>query len=98
MSNTYKTKNYFQALRAFREGKEHKGISSFWDFHRFRFRKTPRDSKTAKEIIQKAGHRKRRTKELEACRLALYSQHEDVDYDLYLPKNAKKHSSIWDYD
>jgi hypothetical protein len=71
MSRTYKTTNYLKARKAFREGENSSGISTFWDYHRFQHIMSPRGSKIAKYIIQTKGHHARRTAERNVIRKAL---------------------------
>lgn len=79
MSNTYKHKDYFKCNRAFKKFKcscHHRGniycicgkpTCDWWENHRFQCKKTPRDSKTAKYIIQTLGHHRRRASERVVC-------------------------------
>jgi hypothetical protein len=80
MSDTFKTKHYRQALKLYRDGEDPTVVSKFWDFHKFRYHKTPSDSKSAKEVIQIFGHHRRRASEREVIRgiLAEYGHYELV--------------------
>ena len=71
MSDTWKTKNYAKARNAWRADKDERGISDFWDNHRFRYHKTPRGGTLARFIIQTMGHKRRRAEERKVSRLAL---------------------------
>ncbi len=82
MSNTYSQKEYFKWCRSGCDVE----LKGSWKYHRFLHRKTPRDSKTAKEVIQKAGHRRRRTAERDVCKE--YQKFDNyglacLDYDWY---------------
>lgn len=80
MSNTYKHKDYFKGMRlhdlavckCHHRGNFHcickRPEPRWWKEHRFSFHKTPRDSKTAKYIIQTLGHRRRRASERVVCK------------------------------
>ena len=127
MTDTYTTKEYAKAKKAWSMGIDPTGLSKYWDLHRFHYHKTPSESKNAKLVIQTMGHKRRRAREREAFRAAVkldiyannfdielwdvegscnccecmleyyYNDHEDYDYEKYLPKNAKRHSNVWDY-
>ena len=118
MSDTYKTKNYAKAVKARNEDKDSYGISTFWDYHRFRSYKTPRGDNLSKFIIQTVGHRRRRAEERRVSGLVVRNDgywerdseadcdcffcwgidiHDTQDYERNLPKNAKRHSNVWDY-
>ena len=96
MSNTYKHKEYYK----WRASDYDSSVDCVWKDHRFSYRKSPSDSKTAKYIIQTLGHHRRRAAERKTCcnvkSLGVnFELLEEFDYEKHL---SKRWSNIWDYD